>query len=94
MAKETKQGLAVAMVGSVLALSCGIIGYQIFSKCKEIIPSNIFKRKNTSGQPRNPLPKQEDISNKPTHSLVEITECSTPNNQLREPLLFSDVHEP
>ena len=93
MAEEIKQGLAVAMVGSVLALSCGIIGYQIFSKCKEFIPSNIFKRKNTLRQPRNPLPKQEDISNKTTHSLVEITECSTPNNQLREPLLLSDVHE-
>ena len=93
MAEEIKQGLAVAMVGSVLALSCGIIGYQIFSKCKEFIPTNIFKRKNTLGQPRNPLPKQEDINNKTTHSLVEIAECSTPNNQLREPLLLSDVHE-
>ena len=93
--EESQRGLAVAMVGSVLAFSCGIVGYQIFltfSKFKavrKLIPVSIAKRKNNSGEPQNPSPKQEDISTKTTHSLVEITECSTPNDELREPLLTS-----
>ena len=99
MIEESQQGLAVAMVGSVLALSCGIVGYQIFltvSKFKvvrKLIPVSIAKRKNTSREPQNPSPKQDDVSTKTTHSLVEITECSTPNDQLREPLLTSDIGE-
>ena len=95
--KESQQGLAVAMVGSVLALSCGILGFLTLSKCKAVhkfIPANIVKRKDTSGEHRNPSLKQEDVSTKTTHSLVEITECSTPNDQLREPLLTNSAHEP
>ena len=97
--KENQQRLAVAMVGSVMALSCGILGFQILltlSKCKAVhkfIPANIVKRKDTSGEPQNPSLKQEDVSTKTTHSLVEITECSTANDQLREPLLTNSAHE-
>ena len=93
----SQQGLAVAMVGSVLALSCVVLGYQIFltfSKCKAVrkIINNIAERKNP-GESRNPTEKVQDISTNTTHSLVEITECSTSNDQLREPLLTSDVQE-
>ena len=96
LSKKGQQGLAVAMVGSVLALSFVILGYLTFSNCKavrKLIPANMVKRKDTSGEPQNPSPKQEDISTKTTHSLVEITECSTPNDQLREPLLTNNAHE-
>ena len=96
---ENQQGLAVVMVGSVLAVSCGIIGYQIFCiviKCravhniKRFLPANFVRRKEKS---QNSTKEQEDISIKTTHSLVELAECETPNNELREPLLTSQVHE-
>ena len=96
---ENQQGLAVVMVGSVLAVSCGIIGYQIFCiviKCRAVhnikifLPANFVRRKEKS---QNSTKEQEDISTKITHSIVELAECETPNNELREPLLTSQVHE-
>ena len=96
---ENQQGLAVVMVGSVLAVSIGIIGYKIFCiaiKCRTIhnigrfLSANFVKRKE---KPQNSTEEQEDISTKTTHSLVELTECETPNNELREPLLASQFHE-
>ena len=97
---ENQQGLAVVMVGSVLAVFCGIIGYKIFCiaiKCRAVhqitnrfLPANFVKRKE---KPQNSTEEQEDISTKTTHSLVELTECETSNNELREPLLASQVHE-
>ena len=93
---KIQQGLAVAMVGSVLAVSCGIIGYKIICiaiKCREVhnitnrfLPVKFVKRKE---KPQNPMEEQEDISTKTTHSSVELTECETSNNELREPLLAS-----
>ena len=92
---ENQQGLAVVMVGSVLAVSIGIIGYKIFCiaiKCRtthnfsRFILANFVKRKEKSD---NSTEDQEDISTKTTHSLVELTECIAPNNELREPLLAS-----
>ena len=97
---ENRQGLAVVMVGSVLAVSCGIIGYKIFYisiKYRSIHIINRFflailmvrlKKKSQKS-----TLQQEDNSTKTTHSLVELTECETPNNELREPLLTSQVHE-
>ena len=96
---ENQQGLAVVMVGSVLAVFCGIIGYQIFCivikfravhNIKRFLPANFVRRKEKS---QNSTKEQEDISTKTTHSLVELAECETPNNELREPLLTSQVHE-
>ena len=96
---ENQQGLAVMMVGSVLTVSCGIIVYQIFCiaiKCRAVhnirrfLPANFVRRKEKS---QNSAKEQEDISTKTTHSLVELAECETPNNELREPLLTSQVHE-
>ena len=98
---ENQQGLAVVMVGSVLAVSIGIMGYKMFCiaiKCRtthnisRFLPANFVKRKKKS---ENSTEDQEDISTKTTHSLVELTECETPkfNNELREPLLASQVHE-
>ena len=96
---ENQQGLAVVMVGSVLAVSCGIIGYQIFyiaiksravQNIKRFLPANFVRRKEKS---QNSTKEQEDSSTKTTHSLVELAECETPNNELREPLLTSQVHE-
>ena len=48
LSKKSQQGLAVAMVGSVMALSCVVLGYKIFltfSKCKVVhkIINNIAK---------------------------------------------------
>ena len=100
---KNQQGLAVVMVGSVLAVSCGIIGYKIFSisiKCRAIhntinrfLPAKFAKHKE---EYQNSTEEQEDISTKTTHSSVELTECETSNNELREPLLTiaSKVHEP
>ena len=100
---ENQQGLAVVMVGSVLAVSCGIIGYKIFCisiKCRAIhntinrfLPAKFLKHKEES---QNSTEEQQDINSKTTHSLVELTECETSNNELREPLLTiiaSKVHE-
>ena len=98
---ENQQVLAVVMVGSVLAVSCGIIGYKIFCiaiKCRAVhnisrfLPANIVKRKE---KPQNSTEEQEDLSTKSTQSVVELAECKTPkfNNELREPLLTSQVHE-
>ena len=100
---ENQQGLAVVMVGSVLAVSCGIIGYKIFCisiKCRAIhntinrfLPAKFLKHKEES---QNSTEEQQDINSKITHSLVELTECETSNNELREPLLTiiaSKVHE-
>ena len=98
---ENQQGLAVVMVGSVLAVSCGIIGYKIFCiaiKCRAVhnitnrfLPANfvkpMVKRKDKSQN------ITEDINSNITHSLVELTEHETPNNELREPLLTSDLKE-
>ena len=94
---ENQQGLAVVMVGSVLAVSCGIIGYKIFCiaiKCRAIhnitnrfLQANFVKRKDKSQN------ITEDINSNITHSLVELTACETPNNELREPLLTSDLKE-
>ena len=95
---ENQQGLAVVMVGSVLAVSCGIIGYKIFciaiksrpvhNITNRFLPVKFVKHKEKS---QNSKEEQEDISTKTTHSLVELTECETPNNELREPLLTSEV---
>ena len=97
---ENQQGLAVVMVGSVLAVFCGIIGYKIFCiaiKCRAVhkitnrfLPANFVKHKEKSEKSTK---EQEDMSTKTTHSLVELTECETSNNELREPLLTSQVHE-
>ena len=98
---ENQQVLAVVMVGSVLAVFCGIIGYKIFCiaiKCRAVhtinrfLPTNFVRRKEKS---QNSTEEQEDNSTKITHSLVELTECETPqcHNELREPLLTSQVHE-
>ena len=99
---ENQQVLAVVMVGSVLAVSCGIIGYKIFCiaiKCRLVhntinrfLPAKFVKHKEES---QNSTEEQEDINTKTTHSLVELTECETSNNELREPLLTiaSKVHE-
>ena len=97
---ENQQGLAVVMVGSVLAVSCGIIGYKIFCiaiKCRAVhntinrfLPAKVVKHKEES---QNSTEEQQDINTKTTHSLVELTECETSNNELREPLLTSQVHE-
>ena len=96
---ENQQGLAVVMVGSVLAVFCGIIGYKIFCivikfravhNIKRFLLANFVRRKEKS---QNSTKEQEDISTKTTHSLVELAECETPNNELREPLLTSQVHE-
>ena len=91
---KIQQVLAVVMVGSVLAVSCGIIGYSIAIKCrvihKRFLQANFVRHKEKS---QNSIEEQEDISTKTTHSLVELTECEAPNNELREPLLTSQVHE-
>ena len=94
---EKQQFLAVVMVGSVLAVFCGIIGYKIAIKCKAVhnitnrfLPTNFVRRREKS---QNSTEEQEDNSTKTTHSLVELAECETPNNELREPLLTSQVHE-
>ena len=93
---KIQQGLAVAMVGSVLAVSCGIIGYKIIciaiksravhNVTNRFLPVKFVKRKE---KPQNSTEEQEDISTKTTHSSVELTECETSNNELREPLLAS-----
>ena len=97
---ENQRCLAVVMVGSVLAVSCGIIGYKIFCiaiKCRVVhniinrfLLANFVKRKE---MPQNSTGEQADMCTKTTHSLVELTECETPNDELREPLLTSQVHE-
>ena len=93
---ENQQVLAVVMVGSVLAVSCGIIGYKMFCiaikyravhNISRLLPANCKEKSQNSTE------EQEEISTKITHSLVELTECKTPNNELREPLLASQVHE-
>ena len=86
----------MVMVGSVLAVFCGIIGYRIFCiviKCRAVhnitnrfLPAKFAKHKEES---QNFTEEQEDSSTKTTHSLVELTECETSNNELREPLLTS-----
>ena len=92
--------LAVVMVGSVLAVSCGIIGYKLFFiaiKCRAVhnirrfILANLTVRRKEKTQ--NLALEQENTSTKTTHSLVELTECETPNNELREPLLTSQVQQ-
>ena len=95
---ESQQGLAVVMVGSVLAVSCGIIGYKIFCiaiKCRAIhnITNRFLPAKKSKEKSQNSTEEQKYISTKTTQSLVELTECETPNNELREPLLTSQVHE-
>ena len=90
-----KQGLAVVMVGSVLVVFCGILGYRIFifiSQYKEIshfFAAKIFQRKDTTVDSQS----NTQVTNKATHSLVEMAECVTPSDELREPLLASILHE-
>ena len=102
---ENQQVLAVVMVGSVLAVSCGIIGYKISCiaiKCRAIhniinrfLPAKFVKHKEDP-ESQNFIEEREVVNTKTTHSLVELTECETSNNELREPLLTiaSKVHEP
>ena len=97
---KIQQVLTVVMVGSVLAVSCGIIGYKIFCisiKCRAVHNISRFLLANLTvrrkEEPQNSTKEQEDSSTKTTHSLVELTECETLNNELREPLLTSQVHE-
>ena len=100
---KNQQVLAVVMVGTVLLLFCGILGYHLYAtiskhravrKLIEFIPVNIIKRKDTAGVPHDqcPIQTQEDIS-KTTHTLVDITGRATPNDQLREPLMTNDAQE-
>jgi uncharacterized integral membrane protein len=93
---KNQQGLAIAMVGSVLVAFCGILGYQTFfsttqykiiRKLVKLVLANI-KREDGS-QP--PILKQADISTTTTCSIVELAECTTPNYELREPLLTSEI---
>jgi hypothetical protein len=98
-----KQILAVAMVGSALGVSCGILGYHIFlvvsrysaiQKLSRFLPRNIIKRKDLPGESQSPVQEQEGAnSNTTTHSLVEMAECVAHHDELREPLLISKVHE-
>ena len=101
---KNQQVLAVVMVGTVLLLFCGILGYHLYAtiskhravrKLIEFIPVNIIKRKDTAGVPHDqcPIQTQEDISKTITHTLVDITGCATPNDQLREPLMTNDAQE-
>jgi hypothetical protein len=94
---KNQQGLAVAMVGSVLVVSCGILGYQslyIFTQYKVIrkrigvILAN-FKVKDKAGKSQLPIQnqKQLNISTTTTCSIVELEERVMPTNELREPLL-------
>lgn len=96
---RNQQILAVVMVGTVLLSSCFILGHQIFvtiskhkavvQKLIDLIPMNIMKKKDATGGTQKRTQKQEDTGTKTTHTLVEITGCATPNDQLRE-LLLSD----
>jgi hypothetical protein len=98
-----KQVLAVAMAGSALGVSCGILGYHIFlvvsrysaiQKLSRFLPRNIIKRKDLPGESQSTVQEQEGAnSNTTTHSLVEMAECAADHDELREPLLVSKVHE-
>lgn len=93
-----QQSLAVAMVGSVLVVFCGVLAYQILctvSRFKAVLKviqlvSGKVKRKDSVGRDETALQgptQQQNMSTTTTHSLVEMTECVPPNNELREPLL-------
>ena len=92
-----QQGLATAMVGSVLVVFCGILAYQIyclftkfkmFRKIVQYIPAQIKLRFNAGEV--TPVPqtlspqKTVDTSIKTTYSVIEMTKST---NELREPLL-------
>ena len=92
-----QQGLATAMVGSVLVVFCGILAYQIycllkkfktFRKIVQYIPAQIKLRFNAGEV--TPVPqtlspqKTVDTSTKTTFSEIEMTKST---NELREPLL-------
>jgi hypothetical protein len=88
-----QQGLAVAMVGSVLIVFCVIIGYQtfyiiaqykIFCKPVKLVLANI-KQKATARESQASVQKQVDISTTTTCSVMELEEHKMPNNELREP---------
>ena len=97
---ENQQGLAVVMVGSVLAVSCVIIGYKIFciaiklravhNITNRLLPGKFVRRKEKTENSTEDQ-EQEDMSTKTTHSLVELAKSETQNNELREPLLTSQV---
>jgi hypothetical protein len=92
---KNQQGLAVAMVGSVLAIFCGILGYQTFylvARCKAIkfyepvrvVLANVVKRKDNARESKASVQMQADISTTTTCSMVEVTERTTPNYELVE----------
>lgn len=90
------------MVGSVLATLSGILSYQVFrsiSRCKAmhkivqfiraIVPTKRKDNAKGGGISRNRTQNtdSEGTSTKTTHSLVEISESTLSNDELREPLL-------
>lgn len=92
--QRKQQGLAVAMVGSALIASYGILVYQIFSivvryrvvsKSIQLIPG--MTRRPSSLHSVSEEKEPESISASPSHSSVEMTYCTTASNKLREPLL-------
>ena len=96
---RNQQALAVVMVSGTVAAFCGILGYQIFNtasrfkpvrELRRFVPINIKKQKISPEVSQN---LNEDISTKTTHTLVDITGQATSNDQLREPLLASDVED-
>jgi hypothetical protein len=91
---KNQQGLAVAMVGSVLTVFCGTLGYQCFyiitqykviRKPVKRVLANIKQK----AMAEESVQKQADISTTTTCSIVELQERTMPNNELREPLLAS-----
>ena len=94
--RTNQQGLAVAMVGSVLIVFCGFLVYQIFTivevklNLSRFFPNNIMKvkfRKDTAMVNQNSPQLVEAIMSSPTHSTVELVDPVDPNSGLREPLL-------
>ena len=93
-----QQGLALAMVGSVLAAFWGILAYQIVHLLKKftaahkiiqyIIPAQIKSRCSAGEATSQPVSPQKtaEISNETTYSVMEMTK---PAHELREPLLTS-----
>ena len=93
-----QQGLALAMVGSVLVAFWGILVYQIFHLLKKftathkiiqcIIPAHIKSRCSAGDETPQPVSPQKtaEISNETTYSVMEMTK---PADELREPLLTS-----
>ena len=81
-ASHNQQGLAVVMVGTVLAVSCSMLCYQTASKYKAIrhVLEKIVRRGRATPQ---------NTTQNTSQGLVEMAECVAANNELREPLLQS-----